>query len=255
MIQQFAVPREASCWYKQLTKKLRMYKYGKDYVVLAGKTLSSYLTAVATIVFVVLKLGVDLAVPWWVVAVIIFVGLLVGQFRAFNRVSLERDELAQRLDNRPAIDVLPLRQMDDLYLQVKNVGEAAEFTAQIQTISTNLDWIDPSLKSYKGWWQQAHGGTAKLNRDQFDRIMIARHIVGDVTMRLRIFFYDPASCDPQKDKLNWCESPSWMPLNVNRWEKPEYELQLNITSNPSLKEAFSKRYKLASDGLTELEPG
>ena len=81
-----------------------MWQSAKEYIVLTVKTLSSYLTLFATIVFFVLKFWADLAVPYWIIAIIILLGLLMGQFTAFHRVRLERNILKE---TRPAIEVEP----------------------------------------------------------------------------------------------------------------------------------------------------
>jgi len=243
-------------WEGELAQRHEMWKSAKEYSVRTIKTWWSAVSLLLTVAALVFLFLPDSPVPPWAAGIVVLLGLLVAPFGAFHRVRLERDRLKETSEAKPAIEVVPVAEAiadgDDFYLEVKNIGEAAEFAAQIRAREADADWVDPALRLYKGWWKQAHDGTARLNRHQSDRILIARRITGPRTMHLRIFLYGSTVYPPPNDKLDWRESSSWMPTLNDAVLKPQYTLQVDITSNPSLRKPFSKRYELTLGGLAEL---
>ena len=214
---------------------------------------------VAIVSAVLLLLPIQFVPSWipWILVGVMVIGLLVAPFGAFHRVRLERDRLKERSEAKPAIEVVPVAEPiadgNEYYLEVRNVGQGAEFTAQIQILDSNVQ-IPAGLKLYRGWWQQAHRREVNLNRHGFDLLKIARIETrgkpGAVEVKLHLNFYDP-----NLNTTNWRYSTGWLPKAGNQALKPECTLRVDITSNPSLKQPFSKRYRLTLDGLTQLEPG
>ena len=219
----------------------------KEYLILTTRTWWSVLTLFTTIVGLVLVFVPLSSVPTWAGIIIIFLGLMVGQFGAFYRVRLERERLKE---SSPTIDVEPKRGTNDFYLNVKNVGGTATFKAQISARQKGSDDIDPALELYYGWWEQAAGSIAPIATYHADRVKIACIPSSPLFMHLRLYFYDA-----ENDRKNWRESHSWHPMAHDPSLRPEYILHVTISSTSSPMKPFTNSYVLRSDLFAELGPG
>jgi len=160
---------------------------------------------------------------------------------------------------KPSIEVRPINELDDYYLEVKNIGNAGTFRMEIQIVE-GKEYITPSrFGKYKVCWETTRTREARILKDQTDRVKIAQFVSYPPyyqSQHLSIYYYDPQSGQESHVDSNsyWVgatitsENGKERPLT-----KPEFVLQVTISSEPILKKgSFVKKYKLGLSGLEEL---
>lgn len=170
----------------------------------------------------------------------------------------EINKLKKQLDTKPSIQVKPINEFDDYYLEVKNIGSTGTFNADIQ-IMEGWEHITPyGFNQYKACWEATRGREAKILKDQTDRIKIA-HLVSyppSTSQHLNLYYYDP-----QSSQENYVHSDThWVGATItseNGKERPlpvlEFILKVTISAEEGLREgSFTKKYKLGFSGLEEL---
>ncbi len=160
--------------------------------------------------------------------------------------------------NKPSIEVKPLNKRDMYCLEVKNIGNTGTFEAEIQITKSNAPIPSP-VNQYTACWTIARGREAQIKKGLTDRLKIAHFITSPpdyLSQHLDIYYYEP-----QSGQENHVHSDSYLVgakvVSANGEErplkKPEFVLQVTISSEPSLKEgSFIKKYKLGLSGLEEL---
>ncbi len=153
-------------------------------------------------------------------------------------------------DAKPSIIVLPLEMDERYFVEVTNIGESAEFEAQVDIVEgyDKSSFISPR---YTALWRSSSDKTTKLKKGQKDQILIADIDVLSLHPRpalaYRLYHYSP-DADMNVDYMH---SRSWDPEREHTIN-PHFLLRLNISSEPSMKEGtFSKTYLLDSKGLSE----
>ena len=153
-------------------------------------------------------------------------------------------------DAKPSIKVQPIKMDEKYYIEVANIGESAEFEAQVDIVDgyDKSSFISPR---YTAWWRSSSGKTTKLKKGQKDQILIAYIDVLSLHPRPALayclYYYSP-DADMSVDCMH---SRSWDPEHEHTIN-PHFLLRLNISSDPSLKGGtFSKTYLLDSKGLSE----
>jgi len=162
----------------------------------------------------------------------------------------------KKLENtKPVIDVTPTRCYDELYLNVTNEGEKGNFTAQISIISSssgNLNFDRGMMTvGYTALWEKTQANKSEIMKEQSDSIKIASITTANTKLglvkSLLLHAYDIAS-----NSSHTIPSQSWMVNIGDTIIKPEYHLQVNISSDPSLKDgAFVRNYIVNLDGIKE----
>jgi hypothetical protein len=239
-----------------------------------GKALKEYFTSmghwgwVVTIDIIGSAIGgyLDISntaeIPMWIWLTLLLIGLIVAPFLSFYKVRQRRDVLQKKLDAiegaLPSIEVKPVNKRDMYYLEVKNIGNTGTFEAEIQMIKSNAP-IPSQVNQYTACWAIARGREARIRKSLTDRLKIAHFITSPpdyLSQHLDLYYYEP-----QSGQENHVHSDSYLVgakvVSANGEErplkKPEFVLQVTISSEPSLKEgSFIKKYKLGLSGLEEL---
>jgi len=189
----------------------------------------------------------------------IIIGLILSPYHIYTEVDRKRNKLQAQLDTRPSIEVRPVNKFDDYYLEVKNIGNAGKFEAEIQMLESNT-LIPSELNQYKACWETTKSREVQILKDQTDRVKIARFVSYPPhyqSQHLSLYYYNSQSgqeshIDSDGYKVGAkiiSENGKERPLT-----KPGFILRVTISSKPSLKEgSFIKKYKLGLDGLEELQ--
>ncbi len=111
-----------------------------------------------------------------------------------------------------------------------------------------------------GCWQFKVGTKAKILKDHIDRVKIARFAAYPPTYQsqhLELYYYDPVSGEENHiNSSNFLARARFVSADGEEMPmiKPEFVLQVTISSEPSLKEGSClKKYKLRLGGLEELQ--
>lgn len=190
-----------------------------------------------------------LPMNWWPLVTFVVFCVLVGWM-----ISDLYRKNSRLLNAMPSISVEPIREGETFYLKVHNDGEQGVFKAQIQLEAED----DPqvwALKNYTGCWKNANRGDLEIMKGHTGWIKIAELInyPNSVSEYLKIWFFD--------DKLyavNYISSSThWIGATIaspdgdaKPMTKHEYELQVTISANPSLREGVYKgNFRLDVDRL------
>jgi hypothetical protein len=160
----------------------------------------------------------------------------------------------------PSIVVEPITDSVTYYLEVKNVGTAGTFEAEVKVIAGRFPTYRPF--SYKGCWEQNPGKETRILNGQTDKLRIARLVTLEAggiinpPMKLELCYWDSKTNQEQHES-----SYAWIPgaRNVTTdgtempVEKPEFTISVNISTVEGMKEgSFIRHYKLTLAGLEEL---
>jgi len=203
-------------------------------------------------------------VPSWVWFNLGFVALLIIPFIAFNKIrnALVRGEnrIAELENNKPYIEVMHQKLDNTFCLNVFNEGERAILKAQICIISSNTGNVFMDLhamgKGYDAIWNETNTHKTELLKGQSGIVKIATiESISVYAEKIILYAYDLTT-----NSAYTLESSSWMQTDDNHIIKPEFILQVNISSDPSLRPscpnliggAFVRNYEVSLDGIKEL---
>src|SRR4030042_745176 len=160
-------------------------------------------------------------------------------------------ENIQDLESKQTLlDVRPITYWDDHLLSVTNNGECGIFSAQISILPSNTGNIKNDILAlhtgYTALWGSTKTGESEIKKGQSDSIKIATVRITKTTTSLDLIGYDVANQSPFT-----ALSAAWTP-SVKNISKPEYWLQVNISSDPSPKGgAFVRNYKVGLNYIEE----
>lgn len=149
-------------------------------------------------------------------------------------------------DSKPSILVIPTRNCDNLCLNVINEGERGEFVAQIGIVYSSIE-MPFKFESYRGIWNSTETDEVSIMKGHAESIRIATITTGKKTISLSLYAYDKAH-----KRVHIIPAGNWMPTIDKSIIKPEYQLQVTISSSPSLKEKlFYRNYDVTLDEIRE----
>ncbi len=185
------------------------------------------------------KVGVGIGIALIVLAIVLFI---VG----FSRTALENKN--KREIERPSIEVIP----SGFNLMVNNNGAFAKFEANIKVIKDYMNYHTNAL--VMGYWQKSKSYRTEIMKNNFDALIIASLETSPAPTNPPIMFLCLYHYDFDSNRMLLWQSGmwSWTPKEQPQVLKPEYELEVTITSNPALPEGFTKHYKLDLEGLHEI---
>jgi hypothetical protein len=181
-------------------------------------------------------------------------------------VGLRYRELTQESKNivniQPAVTIRPVIEKDRFYLEVINTGDvAATFVATLKISSKQAkEIISQDLREYTGSWKLANARESKIMKGQSDKLRIAELQTTNfpiVAIHLRAYIYENEYKVTREIALQ-----SYFPLAVvthadgksGPMSRPEYQLEVAFSSDPSLKECpLKKNYILSISGLEEVQ--
>lgn len=198
-------------------------------------------------------------IPLWLFSTIGFILTLIIPFVAFHKVRVERDKkqeiIAELEDKKPYISVDTLPTGEYTYLNVTNNGEKGDFWVQISLIM-HLDrrgkpiFNNISAPAYEGVWQY-NNKEQEIPHNHTKAIKIAYIKLENENQILQLLHYDEITKSAKP--IFW---RSWTPpISADSYiPKPEYIIQVNISSSPSMKgENFIQNYKVTLDNIEETE--
>ena len=179
----------------------------------------------------------------------------VFSFAAFHRVRVERDkakeENKEQLESirkaNPSIEVRPLRGTElDHCLEVRNIGAAGEFSAQIELIEGHSLGGRTNDYPYAGFWELANSGRARIQCNQTDRLKLVAFDVDNKERKRRMRFY---YTDSKTGSLNFYDS-KW----VTKDTISRCKIRVTISSVPDLLgQSYILEKELHTWGLKWLE--
>lgn len=183
--------------------------------------------------------------------------VLEGAYRRIRTIRMDEIlPLSQKiidLENQlPTVEVTPMEEDNNYFLEVKNNGNAGEFEAQIKIVEDATGNTVGDL--YFGYWDYGRGNTATIRN--IDRVRIAHreitvyspgHTIVSSLTSLQLFCCDNLLMSPQVRCAGTWSS------DIQDALKPSYILQVTISSTPPLKGGkFMKEYRLDLEGLKEI---
>jgi hypothetical protein len=148
-------------------------------------------------------------VPSWVWFQIAFIFLLVIPFIAFHKLRLKLEEnekeIARLKSNRPEITTKIVKDNKDFYIEVLNIGESAEFEAQIEVVKGEI--LVPSLPlQYYPYWEKTNTSKVEIHKGQKERLRIASL---EIDTYSRLFTYNLHYIEPNYKAVTSSHSTSW----------------------------------------------
>jgi len=228
-----------------------MWQSLKEYVIAVVRLWWFVVAGVASIAGIIINFVQGTIIPSWVWAAIGFLALLIAQFVAFHRVRVDRDRLQRQ--PAPAIEVTPKIDYHDIYLDVHNIGEYAEFEAQVELLDgRSFAYALPQI--YSAYWDKTKRDKTKIMKGQRDRLKIANLELPTrvLSESFRLHYYETSYFEGVPvEGIRSVDSTSWIP-GSDQVAKPRFKLKVTISSNPSLKDGvFSRVYELSPDGFSE----
>jgi hypothetical protein len=174
-------------------------------------------------------------------------------------------ELTQEAKNslhiQPTVDIRPVIEKDNFYLEVLNTGDiAATFAATLKITSKQpREVISQDLKEFTGSWKLANDRQTKIMKGQLDKLRVAELQTTNfpiVAIHLRAYIFENEYKVTKEIALQ-----SYFPLAVvthadgkaGPMARPEYLLEVSFSSDPSMKECpLKKTYTLSISGLEEI---
>lgn len=164
-------------------------------------------------------------------------------------------------DVYPAVEIKPVIEKDQFYLEVTNVGEiAATFMASLKIKSKSTkESISSDLNEYQGSWKQSNFKESRIMKGQSDKVRIAELQTTNfpiVAIHLRAYLYESEFKTTKEIALQ-----SYFPLAVvthadgksGPMARPEYELDISLSSDPCMKQCpLRLKYLLSISGLVEI---
>lgn len=197
-------------------------------------------------------------IPMWVWITLGLAGLMVAPFIAFHKLRLKRDEIRTELvsirDAQPLIEVTPeIDNRDIYYLDVHNVGEYAEFEAQVEVLE-GKSYAFALPTTYSAYWDRTQRDKTQIMKGHRDKLKIANLELqtGVLTASFRLHYYETRYFERALiEGIEFAVSTSWIP-GSDKVVKPCFKLKVTISSNPSMKDgAFSRVYELSPEGFSE----
>ena len=151
----------------------------------------------------------------------------------------------EELENKkPTISISADYINDRYYLTVTNNGETAVFEAQVAVLRDLKGTIG---EMYSGVWMKTDSNTSEILHTHNDSIQIASIRLTKSEQFLDLLGYDRSvhtACIMESIKFE-------RPLNINKM--PQFIVQVNISSNPSLREKNCVRtYEITTNGIFPL---
>jgi hypothetical protein len=196
-------------------------------------------------------------IPRWVWISLFLVGFIVAPFISFHRLRQERDQIKIQLESirnaQPLIEVTPeMDNRDIYYLNVHNVGEYAEFEAQIEVLEGKSFALGlPEI--YSAYWDRTKRDKTEIMKGQKDKLNIATLQMQTRVLSacFRFHYYGTSYFGESLEGIHSVDSTSWIP-GSDQVLKPAFKLKVTISAKPSLKDgAFSRVYELSPDGFSE----
>jgi hypothetical protein len=168
----------------------------------------------------------------------------------------QNERIKESENKKPTIIVEPLPYLDDkwAFLKVTNNGEKAEFWVKISLIATLCDGKSTLMKTlmpcWDGIWRSSNTDRTQIPKGHFDEIGVSEvELVGGEQI-LKLWGYDSADKSVSiKKQARW-----QVPKGRQYGPKPEYGIQVSITSDPSLKEGiFVRDYQVTLNTLEEMK--
>ena len=215
-------------------------------------------TIVGVVGFIVWAKSATPPIPIWTIAtvsggVLLFI---VANVLTFQKVGKQRDEAIseasqhkqayERLEQsvgiqkqidalqnaRPSIEFKPMKKDLECYLEIKNIGAAAEFSAQIELIGGHgyrLPLAQNIVYPYSGFWELAHDKKTNIKCNQKDRLKIVALNIksGKRPSQRKLHYY---YCNENSD-LGFYESP-WLAEG----ERYRCKIRVTISAQPDLQE-------------------
>jgi hypothetical protein len=164
-------------------------------------------------------------------------------------------------DAKPSVKVTSELDNGHYYLRVQNIGEHAEFTAKIKVVK-GRSFIPSLLPRYFVPWESIPSETTEIDKWDDDRLHIAKleavpivkgDAVEDALMHWDFYYYEITSVDALGSfgSIKNAQSNSLFGLSIDK-SMPDITLEVTITSNPSMLDAFTRTYQLTVGGLAEV---
>lgn len=164
----------------------------------------------------------------------------------------------RRRGAKPSIEVRPVNDFDDYYLEVKNTGSTGTFEAQIEMLEGHIFEVH-KLDRYSACWESTRGRQAQIVNSLTDRVRIARFVSHPPyyqTQHLDLYYHDPqTSQEEHVDSDSYIVGATVTSKNGKErpLTRPEFILRVTINAAEGLREGpFIKKYKLGLGGLEEL---
>jgi hypothetical protein len=224
-----------------------------------GIVVFSVITAVSLLFSIIdLKSILEIDVNFTLIAFVSFILFVVVVGIRFRELS---SGSRGNYNTQSQISIKPITEKDNFYLEVTNIGEiAATFVARLKiTSKQNKEVISPELTEYSGSWRLSNTRETKILKGQSDKIRIAELQTTNfpiVAIHLRAYVYQSEYKITKEIALQ-----SYFPLAVvthadgksGPMERPVYDLEVSISSDPSMKECpLHKKYMLSISGLEEI---
>ena len=200
----------------------------KTIIKVAGMILFALFTAITS--WPDVNLGIPIDPRWISFGSFIIFCCFIGWYMVGQNQRLQKLE-----GTKPMIDVTPQKIYGEIYLDVVNEGEKAIFEANIticysSTGNTTHDILAMNM-GYKALWNSSGTNKAEIMKGHSDAIKIATiKSIAVYAEKIILHAYNVADNSPYT-----MESSAWMSTEDNRIIKPEFVLQVNISSDPSLK--------------------
>lgn len=184
---------------------------------------------------------------WWtLVAFLVSCGFVISIIMNLNNKNRELE------NKKPFPDITPVTYFDDHLLSVTNNGEKGTFSAQISVLSSNtgniLKDIPAMSVGYTALWSSTKTNESEIKKGHSDSITIANVRISKVATSLDLIGYNVVNKSPYT-----VLSAAWNP-SIKDAIKPEYWLQVNISSDPSLNVkggSFVRNYVVGLNDIKE----
>lgn len=163
------------------------------------------------------------------------------------------ERLKQLEDTRPRIEIIGT----GFSLEIINLGATADFQARMSIRKENSQRIG-NWDFYAGYWNRAKSYQSRIMKANVDEILVAelektpdQHGLvlsnSGVGLTLNLLEYDYSSKQMKirKRSSSFITGDFYGQTQV----KPEYEIEITITSEPSMSKIYAYFFKLGLDGL------
>jgi hypothetical protein len=197
------------------------------------------------------KIPVLKNLPTWGWLIILVIGLLIAPFFAFHKLRLKSEEIKLELEKqknqRPKIETGIKSQIRDFDIEIANIGEEAEFEAQVEVIDGEI--YAPLLPhNYTACWERTRNGKTEIKNGQKDWLKIASL---DIDPKGTFFKYHLYYFMLPHTGVLSADSTAWIPGNTEV-VRPVIRFKVTIGSKPKMTEgAIVKYYELSEKGLVE----
>jgi hypothetical protein len=237
-----------------------MLKTIQEYLIAFGKW--GYVLAVilfGDIVGIIQSYYQRLILPqwaWWTLLVII---LTLSPILAFHKLRTARDELLKEINNirneRPQIEAAIRQSNNEYKLEILNIGEAAEFEAQIKILN-GIGFINGCmLPDYTASWETTLSNKSELKKGQRDWLRIATLQISGVNPFMNYHLHYQTTLRFENSPMPFTgiyQTTTWIPGNSTT-VAPNIVLQITIISKPTMVNGpYIRKYQLSNNGLIEI---